>query len=482
MTFGQLGRSPLPTVHSGVSRHRLAEGPVGVRREIIDRKMRYAGAMRAWLALGLFTTIAAFGACGKDDASSSNDRVCTPGAYVFCRCEDRAEGTKLCSADGKSFDACDCGEAQLSPDGDAGFTPFDAGAPQPGAPVLPTSCAGKLALIASSDSEIDLYAALYTGNGAFSVGKSRGPALRSFPSAAIVDGTLVAVWLSRYKLLAWTKFAPGQVSFAPPVSVGSAVSSDGVAPAITGAAATARLLYLGDDDTHHEGIYGATTGWDDATAIVPTPVLDGGPTFTGKSAPAVATVGADITLAYVAGGSVLTQSFMQNAWTDPVVVMTGASVEAPSLASLDGAHDLLLVYQGADLVLRYLLRNAATKAWSTPAIIDTTASADDRPELAPMTNGRAMLVWTANGHPFFSAFDASAKKWTLPSSILVGKNPAVVSTPTVTMGRCGSEATAAYAESDGNVAVVQYANGAWNGPYPVTGLTKMTFVGVGELP
>ena len=37
---------------------------------------------------------------------STEDRMCTPGAYVFCRCADRGEGTKLCKADGKSFEAC----------------------------------------------------------------------------------------------------------------------------------------------------------------------------------------------------------------------------------------------------------------------------------------------------------------------------------------------------------------------------------------
>lgn len=34
---------------------------------------------------------------------------CTPGNYVFCRCADRAEGTKLCKEDGASFEACSTG-------------------------------------------------------------------------------------------------------------------------------------------------------------------------------------------------------------------------------------------------------------------------------------------------------------------------------------------------------------------------------------
>ncbi len=35
------------------------------------------------------------------------ERLCTPGNYVFCRCKDKSEGTKLCSRDGYSFAKCD---------------------------------------------------------------------------------------------------------------------------------------------------------------------------------------------------------------------------------------------------------------------------------------------------------------------------------------------------------------------------------------
>src|SRR5262249_21394467 len=38
--------------------------------------------------------------------ATAEDRLCTPGAFVFCRCADRAEGTKLCKDDGKSFEVC----------------------------------------------------------------------------------------------------------------------------------------------------------------------------------------------------------------------------------------------------------------------------------------------------------------------------------------------------------------------------------------
>ncbi len=38
--------------------------------------------------------------------ATNEDNLCTPGAYVFCKCADKAEGTKLCKDDGQSFEKC----------------------------------------------------------------------------------------------------------------------------------------------------------------------------------------------------------------------------------------------------------------------------------------------------------------------------------------------------------------------------------------
>jgi hypothetical protein len=48
--------------------------------------------------------LVAFACSGKDN--SAPQRLCTPGAYVFCRCQNRDEGTKLCNPDGNSFKDC----------------------------------------------------------------------------------------------------------------------------------------------------------------------------------------------------------------------------------------------------------------------------------------------------------------------------------------------------------------------------------------
>lgn len=56
-----------------------------------------------------FTPACIFGG----DANTKEERICTPGANVFCRCADRSEGTKLCADDGKSFaTACATNESR----------------------------------------------------------------------------------------------------------------------------------------------------------------------------------------------------------------------------------------------------------------------------------------------------------------------------------------------------------------------------------
>jgi hypothetical protein len=42
--------------------------------------------------------------------SSGGGVRCTAHAYVFCRCADRSEGTKVCYDDGQSFGPCECGD------------------------------------------------------------------------------------------------------------------------------------------------------------------------------------------------------------------------------------------------------------------------------------------------------------------------------------------------------------------------------------
>jgi hypothetical protein len=80
------------------------------------------------LLLGAFAGSGLLAACGEDNTSSSDagadgapgaadanipdagpSGICTPGAYVFCRCSNGDDGTKPCNSSGTGFGACALG-------------------------------------------------------------------------------------------------------------------------------------------------------------------------------------------------------------------------------------------------------------------------------------------------------------------------------------------------------------------------------------
>lgn len=106
---------------------------------------------------GLFVAgVVAFAGCSSG-SNAKGDRICTPGANVFCRCADRSEGTKLCADDGMSFATpCSTNESRTEcaggeiPDPNTGQPVDDAGNPidpqDDGGTVTPNgvdSCPGK---------------------------------------------------------------------------------------------------------------------------------------------------------------------------------------------------------------------------------------------------------------------------------------------------------------------------------------------------
>ena len=64
-------------------------------------------------ALGL--AIISSGCASSTSATDTGAVKCTPGNYVFCRCQNREEGTKLCNDDGHSFGRCEPCETATNP-------------------------------------------------------------------------------------------------------------------------------------------------------------------------------------------------------------------------------------------------------------------------------------------------------------------------------------------------------------------------------
>lgn len=408
------------------------------------------------------------------------EKECQVDSYVFCRCEDRREGTKQCTDRGYSFTACDCGEAPLNPTGDAGFEPVDASV-DPDKPKIDSACAGKLAVIASSDEEIEIYAAAYSGAGSWTVSKSTGTALRSNPRGGLINGALVTVWLTRMDKIAWTKFEAGQATLAAPFPVASALTKQ--PPTFATSSNQGTLFYLSTDDLIKKGIYSASTGWDDAGATLAL-VPDAGEVV-GKGAPAVSVTASGNVIAYTdADKNIVVQSEAAGAWTEaaPIDGAIAMDTQAPAMTSLRGGDDdLLLVYRGTDQVLRSTSRSAS--GWSAPAIVDTTARAEDPASIAALANGRAIITWMASDQtPLYSIYDPTKTPRWSPPGTLFEANPTVRKSPTVGPGRCASEATATLIDAQGNVELGLLVDGKWTGPFPVPGMTNMTFAGSGEVP
>lgn len=73
----------------------------------------------AFAVSSLFLLVVPSGSgCSSSTAATNKPATgrCTAGNYVFCRCQDRQEGTKLCLEDGQSFGKCEPCESETNPE------------------------------------------------------------------------------------------------------------------------------------------------------------------------------------------------------------------------------------------------------------------------------------------------------------------------------------------------------------------------------
>jgi hypothetical protein len=439
----------------------------------------------AFLSVSM-AALACFGGCSAKPAGDA--KLCTPGNYVYCRCANRDEGTKLCNDDGMSFQAC-----QPCPDGDgdtggnddgglpqdAGFEPVDSGPPpDANAPSIDPRCAGKLVVLAGSDQDTDAHAGVYKGAGTFDVSVSHGPGLRSNAKIVQAGTALLGVYLSRYSLLVGTKY---ETTWSPPVSIGNGTSD--APPGVASLGTQVKMVYRGLDGAYYGGTWSG--GWDDATTPAE-PIPDAGP-VSGRSGPALAAVGSSLVYGFATpDGKLARVSSSSSSWGAPITISSATTyMSEPAITAMNGGtKDLLMVYIGGDLALHSVTREASNKAWNAPIIVDDSAQPNEPPAVAPMSNGRAMTIWKSpNGQPFYSIYDPTlAAPWSAPAELVAGANPAVTGTPAIAESKCGADVVVAYSEAGGNVSIMRYAGGAWSGPFAVGGMSKLTFVGVAELP
>jgi len=149
---------------------------------------------RRWVSAALLLGAVRLAAgCGSSEAAGDK-RLCTPDAYVFCRCSDFSKGTKQCSADGMSFSEC----AGCIPDDDAATPPEDTSTPEdtfvpeadtPADTAAAPGCPGKvLAVDGTKDTEITDTTKTGTnghvGSGACAVAASKERVYSVIPTAS----------------------------------------------------------------------------------------------------------------------------------------------------------------------------------------------------------------------------------------------------------------------------------------------------------
>ncbi len=441
-------------------------------------------ASAAMLSASLISVVLGGGCSAKPAA---DDKLCTPGAYVYCRCANRDEGTKLCKADGKSFDLCQpCPDGQeIPPEGDSGttpppedggITPVDSGpVPDTGALPLDAKCSGKLALLGGSDQSSDTYAAIYRGSGAFEVGKSTGPGMRSNAQISVVGTSLLAVWMGKLSSLVGAKY---EVTWSAPVSFQSTSGP----PSLTATGTQAHVVYLGLDGLFYAGTYAG--GWDAANTLAePT----GGSAIPGKSAPALASVGSSLVYAFTGSDSSLNRALSSGSgFAAPNKILSTAYAAPPAMTAMNGGvKDLLAVFTGSDLALHSVTRESSNKTWNTSVLVNDTAQTNDTPTVVALPGGKAMAIWRAvSKQGFYSIFDPTkVTPWSPPAELVTGANPTLAATPVAVPAKCaGADAVIAYAQEGAGVSVLHYTNGVFSGPYPVPGMSSLTYLGVGELP
>ncbi len=366
-------------------------------------------------------------------------------------------------------------------------SPGDTGAPGDSAPDTSgdgSSCPSTLAIVGGNANTV--FGATSQGGVSWAVTTLTGSSTSVPAIVALAGGGFTAVFRAGNNGLFATTYA--SATWSPLSAIGTALTS--AAPAVAAVGTGAHLVYLGTDGNFYHGTYTAA-GWDAATDKVGVQGDAGFVQSFGPSAPAIAAPGAmpsGFLMAQDGNDGFLYTQGWSGSWSG--AVQDGAAsvtTVPPAMVALQGGmNDLLVVFNHqADFKLYATARNASTMAWSAPALIDANAFTNDPVALAPISNGRAVMVYRGtNQVPYTSVFDPSmAAPWSTPAP-LVASMPTVNPIPSVAPGVCGDDAVAVYAPITGGteVEVVHFAGGVWSSPTPVTGTSGMTSAAVATEP
>lgn len=444
--------------------------------------------------------VSSFAGCTVETKAS--DVICVHDQVDICTDCARPDGDQrsyrgrhTCAADGKSFGPClQCVPEEKS--GPSAFQPVNVpnnGVP-PNGPQIDAACNDKLTMVAGKNdpNAANIYAAVLH-DGGFKIGASTNAPMLS-PGAFVVTGrSLTGVYRTRDLNLVTSTFEDGL--WATPTLI-DGVFADGP-PAIARWDGKTKVIFQSDSPSvdpsapsviRHDMSFEAMD-WDPGTGTWLAGAPPGKPAVNLLSAPAMATVGVPglsgsaMTLLYTDGaGSIFWQAWNGRNWGGEPMKWAGSTATPMTRAALfsmsGGADDLLAAWVGSDKKLYASTRKGALDAWSRGALVHADARPLESPNGIGLGGGRALVVYRdAEKKGWFTLFDPSkTPQWSRPAPLVAEGNPTLASTPQLADDTCGAEATLAYAEEGGKIAVMRFTTDAWKGPFVVPGITDVTFV------
>ena len=393
---------------------------------------------------------------------------------------------------GTSFDDCVCDGTggPITEDPDAGrstpLEPVDCGGPTTG-PTIDARCAGKLGLVAGNgvEPDHDVYVATYNGRGRRSRSRrARASRVRGPVTILPVGTSLVATYCRIYSYVALVKLTAG--AWSVPSSLGDGSAMPAAATGMTNSSGQLRLFYLGDRP-------GSCT-WGR------TPTRPAGTTRRPVAEPVRRRRRADPrqeparrrqrsaarSRSPFAGsdGTLARETFASGSWSG-FTRFTSATPSAPRPRSS-----------------RSIPAARATSSWSTRARICSStsprASRRTRRGTPPSCSTRRPAPPRSRSRRSPAARRCSSTRRrtarattpcgtrTRASALPPSSCPARTrSSPRCPRSRAASAAATRPSRTRRRTALVKilrYTGGALSGPYDVGGITKATYVGVGELP
>lgn len=279
-------------------------------------------------------------------------------------------------------------------------------------------------------------------------------------------------------LLQYTFFTPATVktpsSWSAFTAVGPAVTTRG-APSLDVTASAVHAVFLGMDYKYYYA------GWAGVWAPPAETVGTGAAQSYGPSPAAVAALGGGgAAIAFHDGAdnnATTSRDRVNGAWQGSAKVASGAAFGlGPVMVALSSGPELVMAWARADNQLIAATRSGGV--WSAPMTI-TNASTMDRPALAALPNGAAVLAFRGtDGKLYTSNFVGGV--FSNPAGI-ASPNVSIVGVPAVAHGTGGATIELGYVGNDGKGYHARYVGNAWQAVTAIGG-ANLVSIAIASVP